>query len=66
MLGEPGLQGPLKLARWREALIEFARARIGYKAPEEIVFLEQLPLNTVGKVDRAALKRMAAPDRPGR
>jgi len=48
-----------------QALIEFARARVGYKAPEEIVFLKEMPLDTVGKVDRAALKRMAAPDRPG-
>ena len=41
-------------------LIEFARARIGYKAPEEIVVLDEMPLNPTGKVDRAALKRMAA------
>lgn len=43
-------------------LIAFARARIGYKAPEEIVFLDKLPLNPTGKVDRAALKRLAAAD----
>lgn len=42
------------------ALIEFARARVGYKAPEEVVFLEQMPLNPTGKVDRLTLKRMAA------
>ena len=48
-----------------QALIEFARARVGYKAPEEIVFLTEMPLNPTGKVDRVALKRMAAPDRPG-
>jgi acyl-CoA synthetase (AMP-forming)/AMP-acid ligase II len=42
-----------------QELIRFARARIGYKAPEEIVVLEQLPLNPTGKVDRVALKRMA-------
>ena len=41
-------------------LIEFARARVGYKAPEEIMVLDQMPLNPTGKVDRAALKRMAA------
>ena len=41
-------------------LIEFARARVGYKAPEEIVVLDEMPLNPTGKVDRAALKRMAA------
>jgi long-chain acyl-CoA synthetase len=40
-------------------LIRFARARIGYKAPEEIVVLDAMPLNPTGKVDRVALKRMA-------
>jgi long-chain acyl-CoA synthetase len=42
-----------------QELIQFARARIGYKAPEEIVFLAAMPLNATGKVDRVALKRMA-------
>ena len=40
-------------------LIRFARARVGYKAPEEIVFLGEIPLNPTGKVDRVTLKRMA-------
>jgi long-chain acyl-CoA synthetase len=40
-------------------LIAFARARIGYKAPEEVVFLEEMPLNPTGKVDRVGLKRLA-------
>lgn len=43
-----------------QELIAFARARVGYKAPEEIVVLDELPLNPTGKIDRAALKRMAA------
>lgn len=43
-------------------LIAFARERVGYKAPEAIVFLEEIPLNPVGKVDRPQLKRMAAGD----
>ena len=38
--------------------IRFARARVGYKAPEEIVVLDDA-LNATGKVDRVALKRMA-------
>jgi len=43
-----------------QALIEFARTRIAaYKAPEEIVFLDAMPLNATGKVDRVRLKRMA-------
>jgi len=43
-----------------QALMEFVRTRIAaYKAPEEIVFLAELPLNATGKVDRARLKRMA-------
>lgn len=41
-------------------LIAFAIERIGYKAPEEIVFLPEMPLNPTGKVDRVALKRAAA------
>jgi acyl-CoA synthetase (AMP-forming)/AMP-acid ligase II len=40
-------------------LIEFARERVGYKAPEEVVFLDEIPLNPTGKVDRASLKRLA-------
>lgn len=43
-------------------LIQFARARVGYKAPEDIVFLDNMPLNPTGKVDRAKLKQMAAGD----
>jgi long-chain acyl-CoA synthetase len=43
----------------RADLIVFCRDRVGYKAPEEIVFLEQMPLNPTGKIDRAGLKRMA-------
>ncbi len=40
-------------------LIHFARERVGYKAPEEIVLLDEMPLNATGKVDRMALKHMA-------
>jgi long-chain acyl-CoA synthetase len=40
-------------------LIQFSRARVGYKAPDEIIELDQMPMNATGKVDRAALKRMA-------
>ena len=40
-------------------LIRFCRERVGYKAPEEIVFLNQMPLNSTGKIDRVGLKRMA-------
>ncbi len=42
-----------------QELIHFARARVGYKAPEEIVVLKEMPLNPAGKVDRVALKKMA-------
>ena len=42
-----------------QQLIRFARARVGYKAPEAIVLLEDMPLNAAGKVDRVTLKRMA-------
>lgn len=40
-------------------LVVHCRERIGYKAPEEIVFLEEMPLNPTGKIDRTGLKRMA-------
>jgi long-chain acyl-CoA synthetase len=40
-------------------LIVHCRERIGYKAPEEIVFLDEMPLNPTGKIDRAGLKKMA-------
>lgn len=41
-------------------LIEFARKRVGYKAPEEIIVLAEMPLNATGKVDRVTLKQMGA------
>ncbi|HEX2096896.1 MAG TPA: class I adenylate-forming enzyme family protein [Solirubrobacterales bacterium] len=40
-------------------LIAFCRQRVGYKAPEEIVFLDEMPLNPTGKIDRVGLKRLA-------
>ena len=40
-------------------LIAFAQEQIGYKAPEEIRFLDEMPLNPTGKVDRVMLKRTA-------
>ena len=40
-------------------LIRFARVRVGYKAPEEIVVLDEMPRTATGKVDRWGLKRMA-------
>jgi len=43
-----------------QELIQFACARVGYKAPEEVIVLDRMPLNATGKVDRMALKKMAA------
>ena len=43
----------------RQALIEFVRDRIGYRAPDEVVILDDMPLNATGKIDRVGLKRMA-------
>ena len=43
-----------------EELIAFARARIGYKAPEQIEFLDEIPLNPTGKIDRVLLKQRAS------
>ena len=42
-----------------QELIQFARERIGYKAPEEVEVLDDMPLNPTGKVDRVRLKRLA-------
>jgi acyl-coenzyme A synthetase/AMP-(fatty) acid ligase len=42
-----------------QELIQFARARVGYKAPEMIVVLETMPQNATGKVDRVRLREMA-------
>ncbi len=38
-------------------VIQFARERVGYKAPEDIFFLDEMPLNATGKVDRVTLKK---------
>ena len=43
-----------------DELIAFARARVGYKAPEEIRFLDAMPPNAVGKTDRLVLRQLAA------
>src|SRR5262245_55740090 len=40
-------------------LIKFSRDRVGYKAPDDIVVLDEMPTNAVGKVDRVALKQLA-------
>ena len=47
--------------RVAQELIRFARKEVGYKAPEEIVALDEFPLTATGKVDRALLVRMAEP-----
>jgi long-chain acyl-CoA synthetase len=49
-----------------EELIAFVEKRLAaYKVPEEVVFLEDLPKNATGKVNRRALReRYAAADRP--
>lgn len=40
-------------------LIQFSRARVGYRAPDEIVVVDQMPFNATGKMDRVALKQLA-------
>jgi long-chain acyl-CoA synthetase len=46
-------------------LIEFARGRLAaHKYPREVTILDSVPLTSVGKLDRKALrKRVADPDR---
>jgi acyl-coenzyme A synthetase/AMP-(fatty) acid ligase len=51
---KPGVAPPTS-----QELIRFARERVGYKAPEEVAFLDEMPVNPTGKVDRIALKAMA-------
>ncbi len=41
-------------------IIRFARERIGYKAPDVVTVLDALPLSISGKLDRTALKKIAA------
>ncbi|MEM7445753.1 MAG: class I adenylate-forming enzyme family protein [Pseudomonadota bacterium] len=43
-----------------QQLIAFARERVGYKAPELIEFLPDMPMNAAGKTDRVTLKKWAA------
>jgi long-chain acyl-CoA synthetase len=40
-------------------LIVHCRERVGYKAPEEVVVLDEMPLNPTGKIDRVGLKKLA-------
>ncbi len=40
-------------------VIVFCRDRVGYKAPEEVVVLDEMPLNPTGKIDRVGLRKMA-------
>jgi len=42
-----------------QELIQFVRQRVGYKAPEEVIVLDNMPLNATGKIDRVTLKHMA-------
>jgi long-chain acyl-CoA synthetase len=48
-----------------EELITFAAKRLAaYKVPKEVIFLEDLPKNAAGKVNRRALRERYATDRP--
>ncbi len=42
-----------------QELIQYARTKVGYKAPDEIVFLAEMPTTASGKVNRSELKKMA-------
>ncbi len=43
-----------------QEIIEAARKEVGYKAPEVVVVIDEMPLTPTGKVDRETLKQMAA------
>lgn len=40
-------------------LIQFSRNQVGYKAPDEIIVLDSMPVSAAGKIDRVALKQLA-------
>ncbi|MEM7223848.1 MAG: GntR family transcriptional regulator [Pseudomonadota bacterium] len=44
----------------QKELVRFARERVGYKAPEVIKVLLEMPLNATGKVNRVTLEKWAA------
>jgi len=50
-----GVEAPSELD-----MIRFARGYVGYKAPEKVILLDEMPLNATGKVDRVTLKQLAA------
>ena len=44
----------------RQDVIRAARKQVGYKAPEVVIALDDMPLTPVGKIDRTTLKKRAA------
>jgi len=42
-----------------DEIIRCAKERVGYKAPEVIEILDEMPINPTGKIDRGALKKLA-------
>ncbi len=40
-----------------DEVIEFTRERLGFRRPRTVVFLDDLPRNAYGKIDRSELKR---------
>ncbi|MEM6582578.1 MAG: class I adenylate-forming enzyme family protein [Pseudomonadota bacterium] len=46
-----------------QALIDFARERVGVNAPEEFIVLDEMPLIGDGKIDRVLLKKMTAEEK---
>jgi long-chain acyl-CoA synthetase len=43
-----------------QEIISVARQHVGYKAPEIVVVIDEMPLNATGKIDRVTLKKWAA------
>ncbi|MBA1143987.1 AMP-binding enzyme [Mesorhizobium neociceri] len=42
-----------------QELIHFAHASVGYKAPESVFVLDEMPLSATDKVNRVVLKALA-------
>jgi acyl-CoA synthetase (AMP-forming)/AMP-acid ligase II len=41
----------------------YARQQLGLRAPRKVILVDAIPRNSAGKIDRAALERMAVPDK---
>lgn len=44
--------------RWRDEILRFCRSNLTpYKIPRDIAFLDAMPMTSLGKIDKKALRR---------